>query len=144
MKHFLLLCLIITLAACAPVPESGSKASRKYARSAKYSTEIKRYSKNDKDSTPKGPLPSFFERVFPKNEPLSRYGNPSSYAVSGRNYHILKTAKGYKARGLASWYGTKFHSQRTSSGEHYDMYGMTAAHRTLPLPSYVQIGRAHV
>ncbi len=77
--------------------------------------------------------------AVPKDEPRSRYGNPQSYVVFGRRYHTLPDHKGYSARGIASWYGSKFHGQRTSSGEAYDMYAMTAAHKTLPLPSYVRV-----
>jgi rare lipoprotein A len=77
--------------------------------------------------------------AVPQHEPLSKYGNPETYEVFGKTYRILKTATGYRARGRASWYGTKFHGQRTSSGELYDMYKMTAAHKTLPLPSYVKV-----
>lgn len=92
-----------------------------------------------KDSAPLGPIPSFFKEVFPKNEPLSRYGNPGTYKVDGRTYAVMPSAKGYRVRGLASWYGTKFHSRRTSSGEDYNMYALTAAHKTLPLPTYVRV-----
>jgi len=77
--------------------------------------------------------------AIPKFEPLSRYGNPSSYMVSNKTYKTLSTSKHYKKTGLASWYGTKFHGQRTSSGEPYDMFGMTAAHCTLPVPTYAQV-----
>jgi len=77
--------------------------------------------------------------AVPRHEPLSRYGNPASYVVYGKRYHTLPSSKGYKERGLASWYGTKFHGKRTSSGEPYDLYGMTAAHKTLPLPTYVEV-----
>lgn len=77
--------------------------------------------------------------AVPKHEPLSRYGNPASYVVYGKRYHTLPSSKGYRERGLASWYGTKFHGKRTSSGEPYDLYGMTAAHKTLPLPTYVEV-----
>jgi rare lipoprotein A len=72
-------------------------------------------------------------------EPLSRYGNPSSYVVLGTRYHTLSGSKNYRARGIASWYGTKFHGHRTSSGETYDMYTMSAAHKTLPLPTYARV-----
>lgn len=75
----------------------------------------------------------------PKREPLSRYGNPPSYQVRGKRYFVRRTAEGYKERGVASWYGTKFHNRRTSSGEPYDLYAMTAAHKSLPLPSYVKV-----
>lgn len=77
----------------------------------------------------------------PKLEPLSKYGNPASYEVFGKTYHVLKKAPphGQTQKGLASWYGTKFHGKRTSSGEPYDIYGMTAAHKNLPLPTYVLV-----
>lgn len=77
--------------------------------------------------------------AVPRNEPLSRYGNPASYVVYGKRYYTLPSSSGYREVGLASWYGTKFHGKRTSSGEPYDLYGMTAAHKTLPLPTYVEV-----
>jgi len=77
--------------------------------------------------------------AVPRVEPLSRYGNPSTYTALGNRYHTLSHSKGYEAEGIASWYGRKFHGQRTSSGEPYDMFAMTAAHRSLPLPTYVKI-----
>src|SRR5690554_1328199 len=61
------------------------------------------------------------------------------YRVLGKTYHPLQSASGYREKGLASWYGTKFHGQHTANGETYDLYGMTAAHKTLPLPSYVRV-----
>ena len=64
----------------------------------------------------------------------SSRGNPASYEVFGERYYILNTSDGYKKRGVASWYGKKFHGKPTSSGEIYDMHDMTAAHKTLPLP----------
>lgn len=91
------------------------------------------------DGEPSGPKPTKFQKVTPVYEPYSRYGNPESYAVDGQNYQVMRTASGYKTRGIASWYGTKFHNKRTSSGDEYDMYAMTAAHKTLPLPSYVRV-----
>lgn len=75
----------------------------------------------------------------PRDEPRSRYGNPPSYVINGKKYVVRSTAKGYVERGIASWYGTKFHGRRTSSGETYDMHALTAAHTTLPLPVYVQV-----
>ncbi len=72
-------------------------------------------------------------------EPLSRYGNPDSYEVFGQRYYTLKSSVGFRERGVASWYGKKFHGRRTSSGETYDMYQMTAAHKSLPLPTYVKV-----
>jgi rare lipoprotein A len=75
----------------------------------------------------------------PKVEAKSRYGNPANYEVLGKEYHVMKSAKGFTQKGIASWYGSKFHGQRTSDGEVYDMHKMTAAHKTLPLPSYVEV-----
>ncbi len=77
--------------------------------------------------------------AVPKAEPLCKYGNMSSYAVDGETYHVLKSCDGYDQRGIASWYGTKFQGHRTSCGEPYTLYGMTAASKVLPLPSYVQV-----
>jgi rare lipoprotein A len=77
--------------------------------------------------------------AVPKREPLSQYGNMRSYRVFGKRYHVLLSSKNYEAIGVASWYGTKFHAQRTSSGERYNMLAMTAAHKTLPLPTYVEV-----
>ena len=79
------------------------------------------------------------EDAVPKDEPKSRYGNPSSYEVFGKRYHVMQSADGFTEKGVASWYGSKFHGQRTSSGETYDMHIMTAAHKSLPLPSYVEV-----
>ncbi len=92
-----------------------------------------------KDGAPPGPAPLSFPDVKPVNVSFSRYGNPASYEVNGQHYNVMTTASGYRTRGLASWYGTKFHTKRTSSGENYDMYALTAAHKTLPLPTYVRV-----
>jgi len=93
-----------------------------------------------KDSAPKKPTRiDRTEKVIPKVEPKSKYGNPKSYVVFGERYYTLPTSKGYVEQGIASWYGTKFHGRRTSSGETYDMYAMTAAHKTLPLPTYARV-----
>lgn len=77
--------------------------------------------------------------AVPVAEPLAAYGNKSPYTVLGRTYRVLPSAKGYRERGLASWYGKKFHGRRTSMREPYDMYAMTAAHKTLPLPTYARV-----
>ena len=74
-----------------------------------------------------------------RREPFSRYGNPPSYEVNGVRYTVLDSNKGYVEKGNASWYGKKFHGRRTSSGEVFDMYKATAAHRSLPLPTYAYV-----
>ncbi len=78
------------------------------------------------------------QEVVPKNEPKSASGN-SPYTVFGTHYQPLGSANGYREVGLASWYGAEFHGRGTVSGETYNMYAMSAAHRTLPLPSYVKV-----
>lgn len=96
--------------------------------------------KISQDHGPADPVDvSHVKDAVPQVEPRSKYGNPSSYEVLGKEYHVLATADGYTKKGIASWYGKKFHGHRTSSGETYDMYAMTAAHKTLPLPSYVRV-----
>ena len=77
--------------------------------------------------------------AVPRVEPRSRYGNPPFYDVFGKRYYVLSSSTAYVERGVASWYGPGFHKIRTSTGEPYDMYGMTAAHKTLPLPAYVRV-----
>jgi rare lipoprotein A len=99
------------------------------------------------DAAPKKVPPHLLRTpdAVPKVEPLSKYGNrfkkgtTNVYVTKKRRYHVMNTSKGYRARGKASWYGTKFHGRKTSSGEPYDMYAMTAAHTTLPLPSYIKV-----
>lgn len=75
----------------------------------------------------------------PKHEPKSKIGNPKTYTVFNKQYKVLATSHGFKERGKASWYGKKFHGFHTSNGEIYDMYAMTAAHKHLPLPTYLKV-----
>lgn len=83
--------------------------------------------------------PSRIDVPEPRPEPRARYGNHSPYTVLGRTYRVLPSARGYRERGLASWYGSKFHGRLTSSGEPFDMYKVSAAHKTLPLPTWVEV-----
>ena len=77
--------------------------------------------------------------AVPASVSRSKYGNPGSYEVFGKTYYVKDSAEGFQQKGIASWYGNKFHGQRTSSGEDYDMYAMTAAHKTLPIPVFVEV-----
>ena len=76
---------------------------------------------------------------MPRDEPPAAYGNRSPYTVLGKSYRVRPSAEGYVERGVASWYGQKFHGRQTSSREVYDMCSFSAAHKTLPLPSYVRV-----
>ena len=77
--------------------------------------------------------------AVPRPEPRSRYGNRSPYEVLGKTYTVMASGDGYRERGIASWYGSKFHGRRTSSGERFDMHLATAAHRSLPLPTFAEV-----
>lgn len=77
--------------------------------------------------------------AVPRVEPRSRGGNPSTYVVLGKRYYTLPHSKGFVQRGIASWYGRKFHGRKTSNGEVYDMYTMSAAHKRLPIPTYLEV-----
>ena len=83
--------------------------------------------------------PSAVLEPVPRAEPRSRKGNPPFYEVFGKRYFVLPDASGYAERGVASWYGPGFHTAATANGERYDMYAMSAAHKTLPLPTYVLV-----
>ncbi len=93
----------------------------------------------EKDGAGKRIDTSVIPNAKPKSEPITNAGNKSPYEVFGKTYRVLPTSKGYKATGIASWYGTKFHGRLTSNGEVYNMYGMTAAHKSLPIPSYARV-----
>src|SRR5689334_3065003 len=77
--------------------------------------------------------------AVPKYEPRGTRGNPPFYEVFGKRYYVMASADGWVERGTASWYGPGFHAASTSLGEPYDMYGMTAAHKTLPIPAYAEV-----
>ena len=77
--------------------------------------------------------------AIPREEFKSRSGNPETYVIDGVTYRVMDTSAGYREEGMASWYGGYFHGRRTSSGDVYDMYQMTAAHKSLPLPTYVRV-----
>ena len=118
----LLTFIVLALSACAAAPRSGGYY---------------------KDDGPGERPPANLEQIAdaqPKAEPLHRYAN-RPYQVFGKEYVPLAFVQPYRQRGVASWYGKKFHGQRTASGEPYDMYAMSAAHPTLPIPSYARVTR---
>lgn len=86
-----------------------------------------------------GAIPGLPGDPVPRPEPRSKYGNGPVYEVLGKRYTVMPSSGGYKERGVASWYGRKFHGRLTSNREPYDMHAMTAAHKTLPLPTYVRV-----
>ncbi len=119
-RALLLIPLLMLIAACSSVMRSGGY-----------------YEDDGPDTRPSADIANIPDAV-PKAEPRSASGN-KPYSVYGTTYTPLSETTDYRERGIASWYGKKFHGRRTSSGESYDMYTMTAAHKTLPLPSYVRV-----
>ncbi len=97
-----------------------------------------RYDIADDVAPEQSPTLDHIEDAQPRYEPKSLAGN-KDYTLRGQRYEIVKDQKGFTQEGNASWYGKKFHGHKTSNGEVYDMYSMTAAHKTLPLPSYVKV-----
>jgi len=93
------------------------------------------------DGPPSGStrIPGLPDDAIPRREARSKYGNGPVYEVFGKRYTVMPSGRGYQERGVASWYGKKFHGNLTSNREVYDMHAMTAAHKTLPLPSYVRV-----
>src|SRR5690554_3834582 len=98
-----------------------------------------RYRMHQDQAPARLPTEAELSPLEPRYEPLSRQGNMANYTVLGQTYEVLPTARNYEAVGKASWYGKKFHGHLTSNGEYYDMYGLSAAHRYLPLPTYVKV-----
>jgi len=125
----------------APLPGSGSDPCAViYEHDEADYTAGGLYRPGQRDHAPDGqPDLDQIPEPVPRREPLARYGNRPSYQVLGRTYHVLADARGFRERGIASWYGAKFHGRPTSSMEPYDMCAFTAAHKTLPLPSYARV-----
>ena len=93
------------------------------------------------DGPPSEPRPDLahLPDPVPRKEPKSARGNPTTYTVFGKTYRVMDSSAGYYATGIASWYGKKFHGRLTSSGEPFDMFKLTAAHRSLPIPAYLKV-----
>ena len=104
------------------------------------SSSTKYYKDDGPGESPPANLDAIPDAV-PRLEPLNRFAN-RPYTVLGKDYVPATSLRPYKERGIASWYGRKFHGQKTSNGDTYDMYAMTAAHPTLPLPSYARVTNA--
>lgn len=134
MRLALLLALASLLGACSTAPSSSYPE-----RDPAGAPGSDRYSL-DQDRGPYEPVNlDHLEQPQVRDEPRSRYGNGPTYQVWGKTYTVMDSARGYIEEGIASWYGKKFHGHRTSSGETYDMYQLSAAHKTLPLPTWARV-----
>ena len=121
MKAAFIVLPVLLLGACASAPE----------RSGAY------YKGDGPGPNPPANLGAIADAV-PRAEPLHRFAN-RPYQAFGKEYVPLASVQPFRQRGLASWYGRRFHGQKTASGEPYDMYAMSAAHPTLPIPSYARV-----
>ncbi len=145
MKGPLALLLIVLLAGCAssrepvvePQPPVAAPPSQASGEPAPPPARGGYYKDDGPGENPPADLASIPDAV-PRTEPLHRYAN-RPYSVFGVSYVPLAPGQPYRERGMASWYGKKFHGQKTSSGELYDMYAMSGAHKTLPIPSYARV-----
>jgi rare lipoprotein A len=143
----LMLFAVIILTACGSVPprkdEMRSTPAPVIEAQATPATPIAQSKRGGylEGDSPGADVPANLDTIpnaVPRVEPLHRFAN-SQYTALGKTYTPLITPGRFKERGIASWYGKKFHGKRTASGEIYDMYGMTAAHPTLPVPSYARV-----
>lgn len=139
-KLFLAVYLLAFLAGCGTAPNRGAIERAEATASATPAKPAKGGGYYLDDGPGDNPPPNMesIPDAEPKPEPLHKFAN-NPYSALGQAYVPDKALKPYKTRGLASWYGRRFHGKRTSSGEAYDMYAMTAAHPTLPIPSYVKV-----
>src|ERR1700690_2605358 len=128
---------LFALVACSSAPKHPSPTSPTSPAPSSPSKPGGYYKDDGPGDNPPANLDAIPDAV-PRVEPLNRFAN-RPYTVFGREYVPATSLRPYKERGIASWYGRKFHNQKTSSGEVYDMYAMTAAHPTLPLPSYARV-----
>ncbi len=143
-SRILPLALAVTLAACGGTPSQDSVPASPPATAPVTAPKPSPSTKYYKDDGPGDGAPANLATIpdaVPRLEPLHRFAN-RPYSVLGRDYVPATSLRPYRERGIASWYGRKFHGEKTSTGEIYDMYGMTAAHPTLPLPSYARVTNA--
>ncbi len=144
--RLLALLTLVALAACGPLPPRAPNSHPQLPtqKGGKPQTNAGRYSM-DKDAFPdSSEVPYDVDQTpdaVPRREPRSRSGNSPVYEVFGKTYRVLTDADGFSERGGASWYGKKFQGHKTASGETYDMFKMTAAHKSLPLPTYARVTR---
>ena len=128
LPFFLAACSTPPLSQSPPLPQDNADVSV----SERYHVE--------QDSAPLRPISQ--DEVFdaiPQADPILRFGNVSPYVIDGVTYHVLEDYRDYREQGTASWYGAKFSGHKTSNGELYDLYQPSAAHKTLPIPSYARV-----
>jgi rare lipoprotein A len=133
--HLLLACSLSILSGCASQNYSLSSTTANYS----YMADNRIDALGTDENYPAAPQDYLYGDKNRSGAPASSAGNPSRYTLGGKQYKILPFSNGFVERGIASWYGPDFHGEKTSNGEIYNMYGMTAAHKRLPIPTYVRV-----
>jgi len=126
--------LVLYITSCSSTGGASSNSS-----SGSSSPSASRYDQEFDAGPDKDTAPETIAQVLPKPVVRTRAGNYSPYTVLGKTYHVLPDSDGFVENGSASWYGSKFHGHLTSNGEIFDMFGMTAAHKSLPIPTYAEV-----
>ncbi len=137
LKAASLAAVVLLLAACASSPSEHSSSGSTMSASDAY--QASRYSIQQDRGPSRQIDPSQVREIIPMIEPRTLAGNKSPYTVNGLTYRVMPSEEGYSERGFASWYGEKFHGHKTSNGEIYDMYQISAAHKTMPIPGFLRV-----
>lgn len=137
LKAASLAAVVLLLAACASSPSDQSSDGTTMSASDAY--QASRYNIQQDRGPSRQIDPSEIREIIPILEPRTLAGNKSPYTVNGLTYRVMPSEDGYRERGFASWYGEKFHGHKTSNGEIYDMYQISAAHKTMPIPGFLRV-----
>jgi len=127
--------IALVVVACTSQPDKDSDSDQSAG-----TRELPSRYQQARDGAPPLPIdPAEVQDAVPRPDPILAVGNASPYTINGVEYEVLDDYKSYKVRGTASWYGSKFHGHKTSNGEIYDLYLASAAHKTLPIPSFARV-----
>tara|TARA_R110001592_G_scaffold138892_3_gene358460 strand:- start:816 stop:1718 length:903 start_codon:yes stop_codon:yes gene_type:complete len=138
-KGIILSATLLLLAACSSSPTSTTSSSGTPPMSASDAYQASRYDIQQDRASSQLLDPAQIREVIPMRETRTSAGNKSPYTVNGKTYRVMQSEQGYRERGFASWYGEKFHGHKTSNGEIYDMFQLSAAHKSMPLPGFVRV-----
>lgn len=138
-KGLTLSVIALLLASCSSAPSNTATSTASPPMSASDAYQASRYN-IQQDRGPSQLLdPAQIREVIPMQERRTIAGNKSPYTVNGKTYRVMQSEQGYRERGFASWYGEKFHGHKTSNGEIYDMFQLSAAHKSMPIPGFLRV-----
>lgn len=138
-KAITLSAALLLLAACTSSPTNRAPASGTPPMSASDAYQASRYDIQQDRASSQILDPAQIREVIPVLERRTIAGNKSPYTVNGKTYRVMQSEQGYRERGFASWYGEKFHGHKTSNGEIYDMFQLSAAHKSMPIPGFMRV-----